>query len=78
MQENAPYLLTVNDLVVGNPNAKPPQKPLLPISKEKLRQLINAKDFPAPLKIGTRNYWRPEDVQAWKDKKANEAKGRAK
>lgn len=75
MQENTSYLYTTNDLVVGDPCANPPVPRKVPLSAEKLRQLINAGDFPPPLKIGNRNYWRPADIEAWINRKAQEAMG---
>lgn len=73
--ENISYLYTTADLVVGNPKAKPPIPRKVPLSHEKLRLMVNAGEFPPPIKIGNRNYWRPSDVEAWIDQKAMEAQG---
>ncbi|MFT6551037.1 MAG: hypothetical protein ACJA1I_001070 [Zhongshania marina] len=75
MNEHSPRLLTASDLFTGNPNAKPPQTPLIPFSKEKARQMINTGDFPAPIKIGSRNYWLSETIETWIKCLAEKPKG---
>ncbi|WP_339678258.1 hypothetical protein [uncultured Zhongshania sp.] len=74
MNANSPRLLTANDLFRGKPNAEPPQYPLVPFSKEKARQMINAGEFPAPIKIGNRNYWHSTTIDAWIDSLKNAGK----
>jgi predicted DNA-binding transcriptional regulator AlpA len=32
-------------------------------------------DFPKPIKIGRRNYWRETELSAWLDRQAEEARG---
>lgn len=75
MNEHSPRLLTASDLFTGNPDAKPPQTPLIPFSKEKARQMINAGEFPAPIKIGSRNYWHSTTIDTWIKCLASNTKG---
>ena len=71
MQESThPY--TTTDLV-GNRNKESQARRKLPISAEKLRKMVKAGEFPKPIKIGNRNYWRPACVDAWIESKEREA-----
>jgi len=76
MSQQSVLLSTTN--ILGDPKAEPPIKAIIPVSHEKLRTMINDGEFPQPIKIGNRNFWRSSDVATWIEKKALEAAERQK
>lgn len=40
-------------------------RPFIPMRKTKLYAMVKAKEFPAPVRIGSMTCWRCEDVHAW-------------
>lgn len=52
--------------ILGNPNAKPPTPPLIPVGKSCWWQGVRGGRFPKPVKLGPRiTAWRVEDIRAW-------------
>lgn len=40
---------------------------LVPVSRPTLYRLMQGKDFPKPIKVGTRVFWEDKEVHAWVD-----------
>lgn len=57
-------LLRLKD-IIGDPKAKPPIPPIIPVSKSTWWSGIKTGRFPAPVKLGPRTTaWRESDIQA--------------
>lgn len=52
--------------ILGNPKAKPPIPPLIPVGKSCWWQGVKDGRFPKPVKLGPRiTAWRVADIRAW-------------
>lgn len=55
--------------IIGDPKAKPPIPPIIPISKSTLWDGVRTGRFPKPIKFGARiALWRVEDIKAFIEK----------
>lgn len=51
--------------IIGNPKAKPPANPIIPVSKTCWWDGVKSGRFPKPVKLGQRvTAWRVEDIRA--------------
>ncbi|MDY0227151.1 MAG: AlpA family phage regulatory protein [Desulfomicrobium apsheronum] len=51
--------------IIGDPKAKPPIPPIIPISRSSWWQGIKNKNYPAPVRIGKRvTVWKSEEIRA--------------
>ncbi len=51
--------------IIGNPNAKPPTPPIIPVKKSCWWAGVQSGRFPKPVKLGPRvTAWRVEDIRA--------------
>ena len=51
--------------IIGNPNAKPPTPPIIPVKKSCWWLGVQTGKFPKPVKLGPRvTAWRVEDIRA--------------
>ena len=50
--------------IIGNPNAKPPIPPLIPVSKSSWWAGVKSGTYPQPIKLGARSTaWKVEDIK---------------
>lgn len=50
--------------IIGNPTAKPPIPPIIPVKKTCWWQGVKTGRFPKPVRLGTRiTAWRVEDIR---------------
>ena len=55
--------------ILGDPTAKPPVEPLIPVSRSTWWSGVKSGRFPQPVKLGPRTTaWRSEDIRALIDK----------
>lgn len=52
--------------IIGDPNAKPPILPIIPVKKSCWWEGVKSGRFPKPVKIGNgrATFWRVEDIRA--------------
>ncbi len=52
--------------IIGNPKAKPPIPPIIPVGKSCWWDGVKSGRFPAPVKIGNGRctFWRVDDIRA--------------
>jgi len=54
--------------IIGDPKAKPPIPPIVPVSNSTIWAWVKEGRFPAPVKIGPRTTaWDVRDVRRWLD-----------
>jgi prophage regulatory protein len=54
--------------IVGNPKAKPPIQPIIPVGKSTWWAGVKSGKYPKPIKLGERTtVWRAEDIRAFID-----------
>ncbi len=50
--------------VLGNPKAKPPIKPIIPVSKSSFYLGIKNQIYPKPMKFGKNSFWSKAEIYA--------------